>query len=357
MTRTVTFRDARESRRRKRCSRPPSPAACRSPPGSRSRTACGRPGGSQATSLEGPSATPPCSPSSCRRTAGIDIVTDGEQARQHFVHGFLEFVDGIDFARKVEIGIRADRYKAVVPQVTGELRLKGRVHAAEAQARARPYQAQAQVHPARPDDHRRHHRRRPLRRPGEDGDGVRRPPERRGARARRRRRRRDPVRRAGLQRLHGGGQGLGHRGAAPRDRGARLHHRGAHLLRLRHQGQHRLEGDARRRVAPVRGDLSGAGAEPHRPGLGRVPQFARADEPAGAPRRQGRSGRRDRCRDRRGGNARAGGGGDRRGHEVRAREKIIASTNCGMAPMRWDVAYGKLAALAQGAALARKRFG
>src|SRR5437016_452526 len=33
--------------------------------------------------------------------AGIDVVTDGEQSRQHFVHGFLEFVDGIDFARKV----------------------------------------------------------------------------------------------------------------------------------------------------------------------------------------------------------------------------------------------------------------
>ena len=46
---------------------------------------------------------------------GIDIVTDGEQSRQHFVHGFLEFVDGIDFAHKVEMGIRADRYKAMVP--------------------------------------------------------------------------------------------------------------------------------------------------------------------------------------------------------------------------------------------------
>src|SRR5262245_57025756 len=64
--------------------------------------------------------------------AGIDIVGDGEQARQHFVHGFLEFVDGIDFSNKVEMGIRADRYKAMVPQVTGELRLKGRVHADEA---------------------------------------------------------------------------------------------------------------------------------------------------------------------------------------------------------------------------------
>jgi 5-methyltetrahydropteroyltriglutamate--homocysteine methyltransferase len=64
--------------------------------------------------------------------AGIDVVTDGEQSRQHFVHGFLEHVEGIDFARKVEIGIRADRYKAMVPTVTGALRLKSRVHAAEA---------------------------------------------------------------------------------------------------------------------------------------------------------------------------------------------------------------------------------
>jgi 5-methyltetrahydropteroyltriglutamate--homocysteine methyltransferase len=65
--------------------------------------------------------------------AGIDIVGDGEQARQHFVHGFLERVEGIDFAHKVEMGIRADRYKAMVPQVVGPLRLKDRVHAFEAQ--------------------------------------------------------------------------------------------------------------------------------------------------------------------------------------------------------------------------------
>jgi 5-methyltetrahydropteroyltriglutamate--homocysteine methyltransferase len=65
--------------------------------------------------------------------AGIDIVCDGEQSRQHFVHGFLEFVDGIDFANKVEMGIRNDRYKAMVPTVTGALKLKGRVHATEAQ--------------------------------------------------------------------------------------------------------------------------------------------------------------------------------------------------------------------------------
>ena len=64
--------------------------------------------------------------------AGIDIVGDGEQSRQHFVHGFLENIEGIDFEHKVEMGIRADRYKAMVPQVTGPLRLKGRVHQFEA---------------------------------------------------------------------------------------------------------------------------------------------------------------------------------------------------------------------------------
>ncbi|BBO11582.1 MULTISPECIES: methionine synthase [Bradyrhizobium] len=66
--------------------------------------------------------------------AGIDILTEGEQARQHFVHGFLEKIDGIDFAHKVEMGIRKDRYKAMVPQVVAPLRLKGRVHAFEARA-------------------------------------------------------------------------------------------------------------------------------------------------------------------------------------------------------------------------------
>jgi 5-methyltetrahydropteroyltriglutamate--homocysteine methyltransferase len=66
--------------------------------------------------------------------AGVDIVTEGEQARQHFVHGFLEKIDGIDFAHKVEMGIRNDRYKAMVPQVVAPLKLKERVHALEAQA-------------------------------------------------------------------------------------------------------------------------------------------------------------------------------------------------------------------------------
>jgi 5-methyltetrahydropteroyltriglutamate--homocysteine methyltransferase len=64
--------------------------------------------------------------------AGVDIVTEGEMARQHFVHGFLENIEGIDFAHKIEMGIRNDRYKAMVPQVVAPLALKGRVHADEA---------------------------------------------------------------------------------------------------------------------------------------------------------------------------------------------------------------------------------
>ena len=64
--------------------------------------------------------------------AGLDIVTDGEQSRQHFVHGFVEFVEGIDFSRKVKMGIRNNRYDAMVPVVTGPLKLKGRVHRTEA---------------------------------------------------------------------------------------------------------------------------------------------------------------------------------------------------------------------------------
>jgi 5-methyltetrahydropteroyltriglutamate--homocysteine methyltransferase len=64
--------------------------------------------------------------------AGIDLIGDGEQSRQHFVHGFLAEVAGIDFAHKVEIGIRNNRYKAMVPIVTGPVRLEGRVHQAEA---------------------------------------------------------------------------------------------------------------------------------------------------------------------------------------------------------------------------------
>ena len=64
--------------------------------------------------------------------AGIDIVTDGEQTRRHFVWGFVEQLAGVDFSKMVTIGIRADRYKADVPTVTAPLRRRGPIHSEEA---------------------------------------------------------------------------------------------------------------------------------------------------------------------------------------------------------------------------------
>jgi 5-methyltetrahydropteroyltriglutamate--homocysteine methyltransferase len=64
--------------------------------------------------------------------AGIDIVTDGEQSRQHFVHGFLEQIAGIDFAKRVKMGIRNDRYVADCPTVVGPLSRRRSVHREEA---------------------------------------------------------------------------------------------------------------------------------------------------------------------------------------------------------------------------------
>lgn len=67
-----------------------------------------------------------------QENAEIDIVTDGEQARQHFVHGFLEHIEGVDFTRRITMGIRNNRYEAQVPTVTGPLRRQGSVHGFEA---------------------------------------------------------------------------------------------------------------------------------------------------------------------------------------------------------------------------------
>ena len=63
--------------------------------------------------------------------AGIDIVTDGEQSRIHFVHGFLERIEGIDWGRKTKMGIRNNRYEVEVPTVTGPVRRRGPVHSDE----------------------------------------------------------------------------------------------------------------------------------------------------------------------------------------------------------------------------------
>ncbi|MFB0612547.1 methionine synthase [Aurantiacibacter poecillastricola] len=50
--------------------------------------------------------------------AGIDIVSDGEQTRQHFVTTFIEHLDGVDFAQRETVKIR-NRYDASVPTVVG----------------------------------------------------------------------------------------------------------------------------------------------------------------------------------------------------------------------------------------------
>lgn len=65
-----------------------------------------------------------------QQKAGIEIVTDGEQFRKHFVHGFLEHIDGIDWQLMTTMGIRNDRYDAQVPTVTGAISRKGSVHGA-----------------------------------------------------------------------------------------------------------------------------------------------------------------------------------------------------------------------------------
>ena len=64
--------------------------------------------------------------------AGIEVVSDGEQFRTHFVHGFLESVDGIDWTLKTKMGIRNNRYVVDVPTVTGQPKRSRPVHRDEA---------------------------------------------------------------------------------------------------------------------------------------------------------------------------------------------------------------------------------
>jgi 5-methyltetrahydropteroyltriglutamate--homocysteine methyltransferase len=55
----------------------------------------------------------------CRTKSGsIDIVSDGEQTRQHFVTTFIEHLDGVDFEKRETVRIR-NRYDASVPTVVG----------------------------------------------------------------------------------------------------------------------------------------------------------------------------------------------------------------------------------------------
>ena len=63
--------------------------------------------------------------------AGIDIVSDGEQFRSHFVHGFLEHISGIDWNKKTKMGIRDNRYVVDVPTVTAAVTRPAPVHLAD----------------------------------------------------------------------------------------------------------------------------------------------------------------------------------------------------------------------------------
>ncbi len=51
-----------------------------------------------------------------QRHAGLDIISDGEQTRQHFVTTFIEHLSGVDFDRRETVRIR-ERYDASVPTV------------------------------------------------------------------------------------------------------------------------------------------------------------------------------------------------------------------------------------------------
>ncbi|PPG06505.1 MULTISPECIES: methionine synthase [unclassified Rathayibacter] len=62
---------------------------------------------------------------------GLDIVSDGEQTRQHFVTTFIEHLTGVDFERRETVRIR-DRYDASVPTVVGAVGLERPVFADDA---------------------------------------------------------------------------------------------------------------------------------------------------------------------------------------------------------------------------------
>ena len=58
-----------------------------------------------------------------QQLAGIDIVSDGEQSRQHFVTTFIEHLQGVDFSQRQTVRIR-NRYDASVPTVVGPVSRK-----------------------------------------------------------------------------------------------------------------------------------------------------------------------------------------------------------------------------------------
>jgi 5-methyltetrahydropteroyltriglutamate--homocysteine methyltransferase len=66
--------------------------------------------------------------------AGIGCVSDGEQSRVHFVHGFLQGLDGIDSEHKQRRFIRDGRYEADCPTIVGDVARRAPVHVTEVAA-------------------------------------------------------------------------------------------------------------------------------------------------------------------------------------------------------------------------------
>ena len=292
--------------------------------------------------------------------AGIDIVTDGEQSRQHFVHGFLEFVEGIDFEHKVKMGIRNNRYDAMVPVVVGPLKLKGRVHQIEARIVRASYEEESSRSPC----------------PGpmtivdtiadrHYGDKVKlamafaellnqeaRALEKDGV---------DVIQfdEPAFNVYMDDVTQVGHRRAAPRDQGPEEGTTAVHIcygygIKANLDWKETLGGEWRQyeQIFPA------LAKSKHRPGVARVHPLARCraelmkllkgkDVLVGVIDVASRPGR-----DARGSCARPSA---RRSKYV-PKKHLFPCTNCGMAPMSREIAVAKLKALAAGAALARKRY-
>ncbi|MGH2469985.1 MAG: methionine synthase, partial [Chloroflexota bacterium] len=69
-----------------------------------------------------------------QRDAGMDVVTDGEQRRQHYISYFIHGLHGFDFDRMVEKQTRGGKYTASVPTVVDTIRWTGPVQLADARA-------------------------------------------------------------------------------------------------------------------------------------------------------------------------------------------------------------------------------
>ena len=228
-----------------------------------------------------------------QEAAGIDIVTDGEQTRRHFVTTFIEALDGVDFVNKKTVRIR-NRYDADVPMVVGPVARKHAVFVDDAKfLRAQTAKRLKFTLPGPMtmvdtlfDAHYKSREKlarefaailnqeaRELAAAGVDVIQFD-----------------EPAFNVYMDEV----RDWGNRRAGAGRRRARLHDRRPHLLRLRHQGQQRLEKNARLRMAPIRIDLSAAGALVHRPGVARVRQFACPDRAHRPAQGQGCDGRRDR---------------------------------------------------------------